>query len=77
MLPRRMLPFALAVAFGLTFIGINQRAQAAVACKIVKVDPRCYGDLCDTRRVCSHKPGDLVQKTSPYYGSRPSYGSQK
>jgi hypothetical protein len=77
MLPRRMLPFALAIASGLVLLVIDRSAQAAVTCRMVRVDPKCWGDLCETRRVCSHNPGDLVQKTRPYYGSRPNYGSQK
>jgi hypothetical protein len=46
---------------------VPQIASAEANCKWVKVDPKCWGDVCQTKRVCT--PGLVTFKDMQRYGS--------
>ena len=40
-------------------------ASAQAACKIVKVDPKCWGDTCATRQVCDRSAMEKASRRAP------------
>jgi len=51
-----------ALSFGIVAVAaLPQLANAAANCHPVKVDPRCWGDTCVTRQVCTPSPYTLSE----------------